>query len=143
MLKITNYEKNKDILSFECECGEIVETDLSKIIELNFLKEFDEYENISKKCENCKRIHFLNSNIPISEYEERIAEEIFLPLHEINDRKILRDILWEKRKDLKKLDRTKYNEEKKQLYEKDKEEAEKLKKKIEANEKIRRNRVDN
>jgi hypothetical protein len=116
MNKIVKYDDTLDLLTIECECENLVDFDFSKIERIEFLEEFGEYENINIFCENCKRIHILNSNIAVSEYEERIYEELFGAYSEINDRKILRDILWKKRTDLKEMDRTAYNNEKKYLY---------------------------
>lgn len=130
MIKIKSYDANTDTLIFQCECNEDCQVDLTRINELSFLEQFNEYENISHECLHCRRLHYFNANIPISEYEERVFEEVTFQYNEINDRKILRDILWKKRSDLKKIDRTTYNEGKKYIFEKDKEKVEELKRQL-------------
>jgi len=123
---IINYNEELDILTIECDCDHIFDFDLSEYLELEYLEEFNQYQNINIPCSNCNGINVINSNIGVSEYEDRIFEDIYAQYYEINKRKTIRDILWKKRADLKKLDREKYNEERKHLYQEQKEITEEL-----------------
>jgi len=112
MRRLVKYDSENDILTIECTCGNILEEDLSSIEEIKIHEHFNEYENLMFQCSNCNLIIGLNTNIPVSEYEEIEYEETVMRFNEINDRKIMRDLLWNKRADLKNMDRTAYNQEK-------------------------------
>lgn len=111
MKQIIKYDESQDLLYLKCSCENFFEYNLSGY-EIEYNEQFNEYGNIIIVCENCKKVTHFNSNIPLSEYEEVEFEEKIMPYSEINERKILRDILWNKRSDLKSLDRNLYNEEK-------------------------------
>jgi hypothetical protein len=108
MLKINNYDTSSDKVSLTCLCGETFVSSFDTN-ELQFIKEFDQYENIAVPCPTCKRTHVLNMNIPESEYDEIELEETLMATSDINGRKVLRDIMWVKRKDLKGKNRAAFN----------------------------------
>jgi hypothetical protein len=115
VIKISKYDLINDILTSKCTCENEINSDLSHITELNYQEEFGGYENITVTCQKCNTIHFLNMNIPESEYEEVELEETVMPFFDISNRKVLRDLMWAKRKDLKGKDRAEFNQQHKHI----------------------------
>jgi hypothetical protein len=113
MLKIMKYEG--EIVTVGCTCGETTPHDISQIDSLEYIEEFDSYENITLQCPHCDNIHILNMNIPEDEYSEVEIEETLMPLYDINNRKVLRDVMWAKRIDLKGKNRVDFNKSRKPL----------------------------
>jgi hypothetical protein len=105
-----------DELELHCNvCGFTIQHTLPMDFTFNFSTEFNEYEPHGVECENCKvnnkkTLIYLNPNIPIGEYEE-FELEALAHMHdsEINARKFLRDLIWDKRPDLFGKDRNEHN----------------------------------
>jgi hypothetical protein len=78
-----------------------------------FIPEFQQYENYKIECPHCKQqgkqvITHININLPPGDYDEEEIE-VMISSNELNERKKVRDFMWDFRPDLKKLDRTTFN----------------------------------
>lgn len=79
-----------------------------------FLEEVGHYEYLSGFCPHCaaegKQAQiFINTGIPVGEYDEIALEEEEFSNGEIDARKQIRDLMWAKRPDLKTKDRDAHN----------------------------------
>jgi hypothetical protein len=98
---------------FCVKCNETFTETVPDGYESKYLDEFGQYENFMVYCPNCKKngknvtIH-INLNIPEGEMDEEDLE-FQMPLHEINARKYVRDLMWKVRPDLKGKDRAQFN----------------------------------
>lgn len=112
MIKIQYYDNELDVVYVKCMCNHTIEEDLSYLETIGKNVSIpDEYDNLSIECGECGRLHYLNMNVPEDEYSEISFEDLVMPFDDIQNRKVLRDIMWAKREDLKELCRDSYNEE--------------------------------
>ena len=110
-----NYNTETDLLTFICcNCNQTVQMDCSDFVSEQSVNCFGEkeYSDLLVECP-CGTSHYFNLKIPEGEYDELDLEDAIFNYDEINTRKQLRDLMWNKRGDLKALDRNKFNEERK------------------------------
>lgn len=101
---VKNYESGV-VTSICSNCKQTFSEDISEYSP-KFLEEFGEYENLYMRC-MCGTIMVINVNIPIHDEEEIEVMEVLAPLHEVNARRFVRKLMWEKRSDLRTKDREK------------------------------------
>lgn len=109
MVALKNYENN--VIYLVCEvCGQDSQYILPANYEPLFNKEVGSYENLIIHCEPCRQwgrnvTHVVNLNLPEFEEAELTVLELEAPAEEVQSRAVVRNIMWAKRPDLKKLNR--------------------------------------
>lgn len=113
-MAVKNYQNGVVIL--ECPvCNQDTAHELPVDYEPRYLEEFGQYENLSVPCQICEAegrqvTNVVNINLPeFDEMELDVIEEL-APAEEVISRQTVRDIMWNKRSDLKGKDRIKARE---------------------------------
>ncbi len=109
---VKKYENGKLVLQCS-QCDGDFDCEVPADYTPKYLPEFEQYECLAFECPCCKKngknvTVVLNLNLPESEYDEEDLE-YQMPFKEINSRKLIRDLMWDVRPDLKGKDRAEFN----------------------------------
>lgn len=107
VIQIKKYDIETKTVFITCECNAEIVHVMKE--EIEFMEEFGEHRNLAVECSTCNLLHFLNMNLPIGDYTEVELEETVMPFQDIHNRQVLRDIMWDRRKDLRGKDRAEFN----------------------------------
>ena len=102
---VTHYDDANDKITIFCAQCETETVHPFDEKDLEFNKEFGQYNNPSFPCPNCNGLTIVNFNLPEFEEVELEAMALDMPAYDVRARKEIRKAMWKKRPDLKKKNR--------------------------------------